>query len=1306
MRKVSPLFLTLLGILTNSAIATVSSKEIEPTCDYEAQTNNNTESCPSYVDGSSDEIAVTSLLHKNVIDWVVKASGLFSDKQEIRLIQKDSALETFGVFAATDIPKGELLARIPGNCIVADWDEELDAEPWDDGGTFYCATTQKLLKEAELGESSEYAPYVTFLTKQTLDELPFYWSEGGQQLLLEVLGYNSLYKEHAIPPRFPFYNQIDYKERCHRERQIDFANQEGDDTETLLAMQVMQRSYFEHMIPVFDFYNHVNGPAENIDVKFFMNHETGAVKEVQISARRDILKGEELRRSYNQAKNMGDRVSPFYGTPDFLRDFGFVEEYPRRWTFLNKDFKVGFDLSHKNDTALFGGDDSSIPMNELKLKWLSWSRDNYSYEINAHFRRHLQRMKDSLEPKMEEIQKKIEERDLYPKDDLPSDREFAIIRKYLDGLKVAFKIFLEATNYFKLHGKRMHPYREIHRQRGKRHPFDHETFPTYNEQYYVRPGTDEGWEILSREASGYQTITFTGHDNGANVCFVLDREPQTCSYFSAHYHDLACHFPTRYLHSVKRVAIIGGGDSKMLEDVLQYNQTLEKVIHLELDQKGTRQCFKYFATEPHFDDDRIEWYFGDAAKSLLMIPSEYFGTFDLVFVDLSESGPLSLAVTTNLTVWDSIAQLLAPDGIIVKNEVYMEEMSEMFDHTLMLYYEQVPIIESWALTFATNRKDLLTPDPDTMNKWHDIKTHLSNFQATSTDVNEHFLLAHDYRQNDARAQGRCEVGASASGDNTPLAGLLVIIDAEDISVDAEILQDWSKIERLLMDVLVDELGFSKLSSISNRSKTGEILGTVIFQECAVTARTWPAERYCALDVQIWSSFHKLHDVKRLLVEKLSSHTTSSFRVITSGIRGTSTESEDRKNVGPPGINNRDCGSQEDVVEATVAEMVPTIDPTGFRALIHESLGMIQETKGTVVVMCGDQETPCPSFEAISLFVVEANTASDWDLFPVAFWSCPGTETVTSPLMEEHQLKSMLACNEKTLNQMEHAVNERGPIVVFVIDQSAPLNMGMVADRIWRDESNQHLLADRFTFLSPMVDPSNEVWRREFLDLRRAEMIDYGHLFRAEVVMQLGNKVLLELGVLSGQDKQFFSRLTNVTDAIKKSTGIPTRIRLIEGGVEEIDLDPQHVQWIRESEYDRPGESHFQTQNPFGEQHLHQFSVKSSGTTIDHYVLERILWMTFHPDVTMRMETVGRGLVFAGISPQGTVLVVWDGDGRVDVDVFSSEIEFRERAVAPFKSHLHLEQQSFDEFPRGVGRVINLPRDILDDSADKDEYEEM
>ena len=74
----------------------------------------------------------------------------------------------------------------------------------------------------------------------------------------------------------------------------------------------------------------------------------------------------------------------------------------------------------------------------------------------------------------------------------------------------------------------------------------------------------------------------------------------------------------------------------LLHEVLKY-PTLELVVGLELDQTVVRKSFKHFQSQPHFDDDRVEWWFGDATKSLLLLQEEYWQSFDLVLVDLSET---------------------------------------------------------------------------------------------------------------------------------------------------------------------------------------------------------------------------------------------------------------------------------------------------------------------------------------------------------------------------------------------------------------------------------------------------------------------------------------------------------------------------------------------------------------------------------------------------------------------------------------------------------------------------------------------
>ena len=100
---------------------------------------------------------------------------------------------------------------------------------------------------------------------------------------------------------------------------------------------------------------------------------------------------------------------------------------------------------------------------------------------------------------------------------------------------------------------------------------------------------------------------------------------------------------------------------------------------LELDQLVPRMSHKHFGTQPHFDNEKVQWWFGDAAKSILMLPEDYFGSFDMVLVDLSET-VMSFMVTYKLDIFQALSLLLKPNGIMVKNEEYLEQMSSIFDY--------------------------------------------------------------------------------------------------------------------------------------------------------------------------------------------------------------------------------------------------------------------------------------------------------------------------------------------------------------------------------------------------------------------------------------------------------------------------------------------------------------------------------------------------------------------------------------------------------------------------------------------------
>ena len=128
------------------------------------------------------------------------------------------------------------------------------------------------------------------------------------------------------------------------------------------------------------------------------------------------------------------------------------------------------------------------------------------------------------------------------------------------------------------------------------------------------------------------------------------------------------HKAAKYVkEDIKRVLFVGAGDNGLLNEIVKY-PSLELVVGLELDQHVSRMAFKHLAAKPHFDNPKVQWWFGDASKTLFMLPKDYFGSFDMVLVDLSDT-VLSLTVTGELDVVGALSLLLRPGGVFSMNEL-------------------------------------------------------------------------------------------------------------------------------------------------------------------------------------------------------------------------------------------------------------------------------------------------------------------------------------------------------------------------------------------------------------------------------------------------------------------------------------------------------------------------------------------------------------------------------------------------------------------------------------------------------------
>ncbi len=131
----------------------------------------------------------------------------------------------------------------------------------------------------------------------------------------------------------------------------------------------------------------------------------------------------------------------------------------------------------------------------------------------------------------------------------------------------------------------------------------------YNDDWKV----EEAYDCVKDFYLQYQGVDVWYSKEQDDACLFLDAYLHTCATSRPHYHEVFVHYPARYLDRVQRVIFIGGGDSMVLHEVLKY-PSLELMVGLELDQSIVRTTFKHFGTQPHFDNDKVEWYFGDAAK--------------------------------------------------------------------------------------------------------------------------------------------------------------------------------------------------------------------------------------------------------------------------------------------------------------------------------------------------------------------------------------------------------------------------------------------------------------------------------------------------------------------------------------------------------------------------------------------------------------------------------------------------------------------------------------------------------------------
>lgn len=454
---------------------------------------------------------------------------------------------------------------------------------------------------------------------------------------------------------------------------------------------------------------------------------------------------------------------------------------------------------------------------------------------------------------------------------------------------------------------------------------------TYKDRWVGCTDYERVWrqyEHIEEYQTLQQSVDIYYDEEDDDACLFLHGYLHMCASNRPHYHEPFVHYPARFLDSVERVLFIGGGDSMVLHEVLKY-PTLELVVGLELDQSVVRSSFQYFGTQPHWDDERVEWYFGDGAKSLNLLPREYFGTFDLVVVDILSAIAQFLQVNDELTIMEALMLLLKPDGIIVKNEdegyIPGASTANFTKHSVEIMFHDVPIYCLQTFVVGSNAKNFL----DATAKDHGIETkYLKNIDEFKSQFDSYYnsneknlidVMCERFQEvqkqedeeegehhpQERQAEQQPEQQAEESKEEEPNQGngeensnvtteenstkrldwdymklvkwkapigINLILETEPTRSDDSSGQSKfitaSDIVSTFSPILTDDLGLviiDKNKLHLTRESFSAIVVTFVFDQGYVVVRSVPELLYCGFDIQLWADFHKLKQIKKALL---------------------------------------------------------------------------------------------------------------------------------------------------------------------------------------------------------------------------------------------------------------------------------------------------------------------------------------------------------------------------------------------------------------------------------------------------------
>ena len=815
----------------------------------------------------------------------------------------------------------------------------------------------------------------------------------------------------------------------------------------------------------------------------------------------------------------------------------------------------------------------------------------------------------------------------------------------------------------------------------------------------------DDFETVATENSLYQKVLFEENLNMEDKCLRLDSTLQQCSTYRPHYHEPFVHLSASYVtnHDVKRVVFVGGGDSMLLHEVLKY-PSLELVLGLELDQKVTRNSFEHFKTQPHFDDERVQWWFGDGAKSLTLLPREYFGTFDLVLLDLSET-VMSMTVTEGLDVFGAMKLLLSDTGIMVKNDFgYFEGLSKVFDTCIQLLIPNVTYICDYELVLCgTDKVNFLKPQFDHLITNNGGSGGVETLMyKPQEDVDDHWGPLTDYAKYWGEPRDCLPPGTDngKNQDDVAYAGVLMVVEAENISKEAIV-----TVESL--EGTLTELGYTVVTSSFQPSvRSGGEMLVVVMEEGYVLMETWP-RIYCKMDIHLWGKFDKQESIRSKILESLGSNDGDwqSFRIVTGGMRGCHTRADDIQSIGPDLSKIGVCdeipndshklvtlnASQDDeetlgpVIEAGLDDVIPSI--------VGAAAGK------NAVVICGIEGSPCRAKD---------NLEKKGYTNLITLYSCSEEDTAEIEQDAYHRGLAMkkwrealqsegnefVMCAKKASVALKDMAQKVQGINVVVVDALAPSVHVFECYQYWTQFWKT--VREPFILFVPIVDSKDE--QRAFFLRTRSNHGEDEPEYYSQIYAGDGEKTM-SFGLIHQGTPDSFRGLIEAEVKLEKNEKVKfveLRRSTIRGATRDQghNYEPETFSW---NDYDQqPGLEQFYGQRAIGVQTVFQLQRKpTSKRTLSAQNIESAAKFAVNkiskPPIKETFQTVGEGAVYVALMSNAQVTITWDGADSINVNIFTYDQSLDHDAyfVNKFKAPLpSMNLMLKDEMPRGYGKVIN------------------